>query len=114
MFKDIKTELNWSKNEKLFTKYAGYSPHTIFDDNFEITVFPAHDINRPEFLIESFLDEFVWVYENKNENVVANLALLKVWLLLRESKKNVMCFDESINKKYLKYKEKLNKYLVLL
>ena len=114
-------------------KYAdknGALPHIIIDSEFEVSVFPKvkqYKCKGWEYryrgwmykIISTFTDEFVYIYEARNKNVAANLALLNIWLGKKYMKEEFLYpfFDKLIDAKYPKYKgykDHMEKYMVLL
>jgi hypothetical protein len=88
-------------------------PHIIYDDNFEVVIFPSYKAGQErDGLIISFLSEFIWLYEQK-QDIIKNLAKLIVWLY-SQYKPDCDILINQLNEKYPQYKNNIEKYLVLL
>jgi len=88
--------------------------YIIVDDDFEERVFPRHDENNNEI---SFYDDIISVYKRRGLNVAYNIAC---WIARQNPEYNVIdnlnktYKSTTVNKSIIKYKEDIEKYLMLI
>ena len=87
------------------------NPHIIFDTDFEVCLL---FINNSSDLIPSFIDEFILLYKNKEEDVLANLIKLLIWIKSEDNQNQYDQMIEIIKNKYPQYIKDIEKFMILL